>query len=121
MKKNYYIKTDINVYLDDFHEGEQQDCINYWQAKSFINANTPMEAIKQFFENTLYWSFEEEYAHIDALLNGVNCLQYSNYVDKDNAEVAIDSEDMIKFKRAEIQLFVANTYLEIYEVIPVKI
>ena len=115
--KNYYIKANVEVVIDDFNEGEGER-VNNWDAKSIIKAENPMEAVKTFFEKILYFSFEEENADIEHELNGVNVLQYSNYVDEENSELAADSKEMAEFAQGKQTVFVANSYIEIFELIP---
>jgi hypothetical protein len=115
--KNYYITATIFVAIDDFNEGEGE-VVNNWDTKSIIKGETPMEAVKTFFEKVLYFSFEEENAHIEHELNGVNVLQYSNYVNDDNCELAADGKEMAEFAQGKRTIFVANSYIEIFELIP---
>lgn len=115
--KNFYIRASVDVYIDDFNEGEGEHA-NHWDANSIIKGETPMEAIKTFFEKIIYFSFEEENAHIEAELNGVNVLQYSNYVDEDNNELEADGKEMAEFAQGKRTVFVANSYIEIFELVP---
>lgn len=115
--KKYYVKAGVEIYVDNFNEGEGEQ-VNYWDANSFIEAESPMEAVKTFFEKILFFSFEEENAHIDDELNGVNVLQYSNYVDAENCELAADSKEMAEFAEGKRTVFVANSHIEIFELLP---
>ena len=101
--KKYYIKAQVDVYIYDSKEGEGEQ-VNYWEANSYIEAESPMEAAKTFFEKILYLSFEKENAHIEAELNGLNVLQYSNY--------------LAEFAQGKHTVFVANSFVEIFELIP---
>jgi hypothetical protein len=118
--KNYYIKCAVHVSVDDFTDG-QGECVNYWELNAHIKAYNPLDAVKQFYAKELYWSFEEKNAHIEQELNGVNVLLYSNYVDNDNIEIAADSKEMAEFAQGKRSLFVANSYIEIFELIPATI
>ena len=115
--KKYYVKAGVAIYADNFNEGEGEQ-VNYWDANSFIEAESPMEAVKTFFEKILYFSFEEENAHINDELNGVNVLQYSNCVDAENCELAADSKEMAEFAEGKRTVFVANSHIEIFELLP---
>ena len=119
--KNYYIKTTTEIFKDDFNEGKSSESFNGWQNNSVVKGENPMQAVRNYFEKVLFYSFEEKHAHIEHELNGVNCLLYSNYVDNDNMEIDPDGEEMAKFKKAEIQFFIADTYLEIFELVPAKL
>lgn len=116
--KNYYIKAKIEVAIDDFNEGESE-VVNHWDAESTINAKNPIEAVKAFFEKVLFFSFEEENAHIESELNGANVLQYFNYVDNENCELDADSKEMAEFAQGKRTVFVANSYIKIFELVPV--
>ena len=118
--KNYYITATIFVAIDDFNEGEGE-VVNNWDTKSIIKGETPMEAVKTFFEKVLYFSFEEENAHIEHELNGVNVLQYSNYVNDDNCELAADGKEMAEFAQGKRTVFVATSYIEIFELVPASL
>lgn len=115
--RSYYIKASVEVSIDDFNEGEGE-IVNNWDARSTINAENPMEAVKTFFEKDLFFSFEEENVYIDDELNGVNVLQYFNYVDAENYELAADSKKMAEFAEGKRTVFVANSHIEIFELLP---
>ena len=115
--KQYYIKATIEVYTDNYQEG-QGKCVNCWTDSSTINAEKPIDAVESFFEKVLYLSFQEENAHIDDESNGVNVLMYSNQVDEDNSEVLDGSSKAEAFKNGEKDLFVANSYIQVFELVP---
>jgi len=112
--KNYYIKANVEVAIDDFNEGEGE-LVKNWNSKSIIKSETPMQAVKTFFEKTLYFSFKEENADIE---RESNVLRYSNYIDDDNCELAADSKEMAEFAQGKRTIFVANSCIEIFELIP---
>jgi len=118
--KTYYIKCGVNVSIDDWNEGQGEN-VNYWDLKATVGAETPIEAIKTFFDKNLYWSFDEKQAYIEPLELGENCLEYSNYVDENNLELSENSQAMQDFRAGTRKVFVADSLIKIFEIVPVAI
>ena len=121
--KTYFIESIHFVYVDNYNEGEQEQK-NCYEQKAMIKAENPREAIKQYFETQLYFSFniadaairhEEEGEEAD----NINKLDYSNLVDEENSEATENERE--QWKQGKKVLYSNNTVLSIFEVQPVKI
>jgi hypothetical protein len=109
MKTNkYYISSTHNIYEDDYNEGEGKE-VNYYTLKAIVIAENAKEAIKKYFENTLYYSFSFEYAIIDE--EDTNILFYSNLVDENNSEASEAEKEA--WKKGNKKLYSDNARIEI--------
>lgn len=117
IKKEFYIKALIDVYEDNYTDGEL-DWVNYYKIDTFISATTLNEAIGEFFNNNLY--FKVDLKNLDYDVDN-NCFYYSVLCDNDNNEV--DEDDIIykKWLNDKINLYSNNISLYIFEVNPVRI
>jgi hypothetical protein len=82
IKKEFYIKALVDVYKDNYTDGEL-DWVNYYKIDTFISATTLNEAIKEFFNNNLYFKVDLEYLDYDV---ENNCFYYSVLCDNDNID-----------------------------------
>jgi hypothetical protein len=106
--KTYYITTEHTIYKDNFIEGEQEQ-VNFFKNKQLITAKDARTAIKQYFEGFLYYDIDFSFAEIDN-----NILHYSVQVNNDNE--APSNKEIELWKEEEIDLFIDNIYLELFEV-----
>lgn len=111
--KTYYITTEHTIYKDNFIEGEQEQ-VNFFKNKQLITAIDARTAIKQYFEGFLYYSIDFTYAEIDN-----NKLYYSVQVNNDNE--APSQEEIELWKQNQMDLYVDNIYLELFEVVETEI
>ena len=121
--KTYFIESLHFVYVDNYNEGEQEQK-NCYNQKAMIKAENPREAIKQYFETQLFFSFNIEYAAIRHEEEGeesenINKLDYSNLVDEENSEATENERE--QWKQGKKVLYSNNTVLSIFEVHPIKI
>ena len=119
--KNYIIKIDFSVYKDSYEDGET-DYVNGWSNEFEIYAENPREAISKAFKEKLYYTFDIEHAYITHEEDGegnVNILHYSNLVDVENSEATEDEK--IKWRAGKLELYSANSIVEIFELTEVKI
>jgi hypothetical protein len=114
--KKYLIKSDHNIYVDDFNEGELE-YINFYATEDFVKAENARDAIKKYFESSLYFSFDpnnlfksEDYIH-----KGF----YSILVDEDNNEAS--NSDISLWREGLKKLYSDNITIETYELKPVDI
>lgn len=114
--KTYYIKSTHDVYVDSYTDGELEN-VNFYQQKNTVNAKDAKQAIQKYFENTLYYSFEFEYAQIDD--DYKNILHYSNLVDTENSEASKGEIEL--WKEGKYKLYSNNTTLEICELTEIEI
>ena len=119
----YFIESLHFVYVDNYNEGEQEQK-NCYEQKAMIKAENPREAIKQYFETQLYFSFNIENAAIRHEEEGeeadnINKLDYSNLVDEENSEA--NEKEINQWKQGKKVLYSNNAVLSIFEVQPVKI
>lgn len=115
--KTYLIKSQIDVYKESFKEGEG-DNVNCWLEEEIIHAKTPLKALKEFFENKLFFTFDEKLIHQDLENHESNQLFYSNLVDESNVEVLEGSIEYANFKKGFIELYMARSFTTVYEVVP---
>lgn len=119
--KTYVINSNHDVYIDSYENGEL-DNVNFYALEGKIDANNPREAIKKYFEEVLYFSFEIENAYIDheeTNEGSDNCLHYSNLVDVNNYEAS--KREIELWKENKEELYSNNTTIYIYELKSVKI
>jgi len=114
--KNYYIKAEINVYEDNYEQGEGSH-VNCWHNNTIVKGENPMAAAKNFFDKILRFSFDESNAVIDLEVEE-NVLQYSTIIDEENYEVENNSKEFEEFKEGKKKLFSATSRLEIFELVP---
>ena len=111
--KTYHITTEHTVYKYNFIEGEQEQ-VNYFQNKQLITAIDARTAIKQYFEGFLYFDIDFAFAEIDN-----NKLYYSVQVKNDNEVPSVQEIEL--WKKGEIDLFIDDIDLELFEVTEWKI
>ena len=81
--KEYLIRSEHYIYElnEDGSEGRK---INYYEMSSEIKGNTVEEAIKDYIENVLFFTYNKE--HFEIGLNRENEIIFSNTVDENNVE-----------------------------------
>jgi hypothetical protein len=116
--KTYIVKTMHDVYLDDYNEGEG-NYANSYDLKEEVKAETPQDAIQQYFDKHLGYKFNIIDAYIphkeeeDA---PKNVLHYSVLVDENNVEVT-SKEEIKLWQEGKKQLYSNHIYLLIYQTI----
>lgn len=116
-KKEFYIKALVDVYEDNYTDGEL-DWVNYYKIDTFISATTINEAIEEFFNSNLYFKVDLKNLDYDA---DNNCFYYSVLCDNDNNEVTEDDIIYKKWIDGKIDLYSNNISLYVFEVNPVKV
>jgi hypothetical protein len=106
--KEYYIKSNHSVFIDDYEQGEGKQ-VNEYNLKAIIKAQNVKEALIKYFDKKLYFSFDIKFIHD----NDEGGFYYSNLVDEENSE-ATESE-VNQWKEGKKTLYSNNTYLSIYE------
>jgi hypothetical protein len=115
--KKYLIESQIDVYKESFKDGEGNH-VNYWVTDETIHAETPLKALKEFFENKLYFTFDEKMIHQDLDIYESNQLCYNNLVDESNSEVLEGSIEYANFTKGFIDLYTARSFITIFEIVP---
>ena len=113
--KTYFIKTNHEVFIDKFNEGEL-DFVNAYNIEANIKAENPREAIKKYFENELYYKFDFESAYIpheEEETEEKNTLHYTVLVDNDNNEAS--KKEVEEWKEDKLTLYSNNIFLTIFE------
>lgn len=110
--QKFNITTNHHVVIDSFTEGEG-DSVNYFDVRGTITAKNLKEAIKEYFETILHYSFNPEHAQ---LVDGA--LHYSNLVDEENSEVKQGSEDFEQWKKGNKVLYTDRTIITAEKVEP---
>lgn len=119
--KNYIIDSEHTVYLDSYENGEMEQ-VNFYTQKDTIKANSPREAIKLYFEKSLYYSFDIKLAcieHEETNKTSINTLHYYVLVDGNNIEAS--ESEINQWKEDKKLLYSNNIYLTIFETVPVLI
>lgn len=112
--KKFKVTTIHTVCIDDFKQGEGNQ-VNFYTLDSEQKAETIRQAIEQHFNNTLYLTFDYKSAEIS---EDKICMQWSNLVDKDNAEPS--THDIEKWKKGEKELYINNIEIMIEEITPIR-
>jgi hypothetical protein len=116
--KTYFIKTSHEIEIDEYKNGLTK-YVNSYNLDAQIKAETPREAIKKYFKNILFYSFDFKNAYIFHLEDDSeekNVLAYDTLVDEESNE---PTESEIKlWKKGEKILYNNRTYLKIYELNP---
>ena len=119
--KTYFIKTNHEVFIDKFNEGEL-DFVNAYNIEAKIKAENPREAIKKYFENELYYKFDFENTyipHAEEETEEKNTLHYTVLVDVDNSEASV--QEVEEWKEDKLTLYSNNIFLTIYELNAVEV
>ncbi len=105
--KKYFIKSEHEVNIDTYKDGELEN-VNYYSLNSFITAENARQAIEHYFENVLYYDFDFKYS---IFKDGV--LFYSVLVDVDNQQA---TKNQIKvWKTGKNTLYSNNISVRISE------
>ena len=118
-KSTYRISYNVDVYEDSFKNGELEN-VNYYDGEFITKANNPKDAIKDFFENELFFDIDFKYMETiqDENLNGFN---YSVLCNNDNEEVKTNDSIYIEWKKDNVMLYTNNVNFNIYEIKETKI
>ena len=116
--KTYFITSEHNVYVDSFKNGELENVNNY-DIKANVKALSPIEAIEEYFKNTLYYDFNKDYMQEDEEEENKNKIWYSVLVDEENIQATETQKK--EWKRGKKTLYANNITLFIYEVKPIKL
>lgn len=116
--QTYKITNQAIISKQSWENGETEQ-VNAWDLSATIEADNPLEAIKKFFADHLYYSFDKEAAFF-CEDNGANSLQYSNLVDENNEEIVEGSQKMQDFKNGK-EFYTANNFIKIFELVAVDL
>ena len=119
--KTYFIKTNHEVFIDKFNEGEL-DYVNGYTQEAQIKAENPESAIAEYFDKHLYYDFNMNCAYIphqEEETETKNTLHYSVLVDNDNNQAS--EREVEGWKEDKITLYSNNIFLEIYELNAVEV
>jgi hypothetical protein len=109
----FRIKSYHDVYEDHFEEGEGKH-FNYWDTSRIIDADTPIEALRTYYEKEIYKIFNHENIIIDdmdifdSFMVDEDCMLASDY-------------DMEMFKKGERKLFVENIRFKVWQLTPIEV
>ena len=119
--KTYFIKTNHEVFIDKFNEGEL-DFVNSYTQKAQIKAENPESAIAKYFDKHLYYDFNMNFAYVphqEEETEEKNTLHYSVLVNEDNNKAS--EQEVEEWKEDKLTLYSNNIFLTIYELNAVKI
>jgi len=112
--KRYYIESLHEICEDDYQEGQGEN-VNNFELNSIIKAETPKEAIKNYFDKVLFYNYNEEYLDTENEEEGV--YNYSTLVDKENAEASEEEKDL--WRNGDYILYSNNISLSISELVKI--
>ena len=116
--KKYIIKTNHEIEKDEYNNG-LTDYVNSYNLEEKIQAETPREAIQEYFDKYLYYSFDFKNAYIFHLEDDSeekNVLCYDTLVDDESFEATESQKEL--WKKGEKTLYNNRIYLKIYELNP---
>ena len=111
MRKDYLIKTYIDIYKTSYKEGELEN-VNGWKHRGFITAESPKEALNIFIENELYFD------NVDIYQDDEVGIYADVLVDEDNNQAGANAVE--RWKKGEITLYNANILFRIHELKEIK-
>ena len=110
----YKINYFVDVYEDSYSEGELNN-VNYYEGEFFTKASSPKEAIKEFFENELFFSLDFKY--MDTVQDEfLERFTYSLLCDNNNEEVKKEDSIYKKWLEDKVILYTNTIYFNIYEI-----
>lgn len=112
----YLIKSFHDVYLTSYKQGELKH-VNCYDVKAEVKADNEAEAIRQYFENTLYFSFKPEFAQVDE--DEPTKLWYDNIVNVENEEAT--TNEIKVWRMGKSTLYNNTTQLKISIAQPLNI
>ena len=115
-KKEFYIKALIDVYEDNYSDGEINQ-VNYYEENSYLKALNINEAIKRFFNDKLCFNIDLDALEFDELNE---CFYYSVLCNVDNYEVTKKDTEYKDWKKGKINLYINNINLYVYELNLIK-
>jgi hypothetical protein len=111
--KKYKITSAHYVTIDSWTDGEL-DYANGYSQEAEIEAKDPLEAIKKYFAEVLYYKYTQENAFIDE-----GELMYDVLVDVDNYEA---SKRMVEqWKKDEITLYSNSIIIKVQELTKIEL
>ena len=113
--KTYKVITQHDVYIDSYENGEGKH-VNFYQLISEHKAETPREAIKMHFDNTVYLPIDIEVAEVN---EEGTAIHWSNLVDEKNGEPA--KYQIEEWKKGEKELYCNNSCITVQEVVNVNL
>lgn len=112
----YLIKSYHEIYVDDYNEGEL-DMVNVYIHSAKVFSNSPIDAIKDYFNTQLHYSFDESLVCTDAE-DSLNVVWYNIMVNQFNDEA--EESEIELWKKGELTLYNNSIRIEIYKVTPVR-
>jgi len=109
----YHVFCSHDICEDSYTKGEMGS-YNSWDEDDIISAETPMDAVRAFYKENLFWDFKEEGALFDE-----GKLFDSRLIDEENHEA---SERQIEdWKAGKIQLYSDNVRITVKQLVPVNL
>lgn len=109
----YKITTFHDVYVDEYENGEGEHR-NFYVMDKIIHADSPINAVKKYFDDVLYYQFSVGNAIVEQ-----SDLFYSVLVNKDNEEASLNEQ--ADWKGGKLELYANNIRLLCEELVTVKI
>lgn len=114
MCKEYLLKYECDVYLDDYLEGEEANC-NYWTDSYNVSGVSCVEdAIEVLIYHRLGYSYNPNHKSVYD-----NTVHYIVMVDEDNYEASVN--ELTEWKKGNIKLWVNNITIQVFCVEPVSL
>lgn len=104
--KTYLIKSDHAITLDSFKDGEIEH-VNWYNLDHKVMANNPGEAVKNYIEDFLCYSFysieQDEF-----------CGWYADFL-VDNESIEASESEISEWKKDKLKLYNNHVNFEVYE------
>ena len=109
----FRIKSYHDVCTDSFEHG-QGDTVNFWETSRIIDAETPAEALRNYYEREIFKIFDPEKIMID----GMDI--FDGFMVDEDGVLASDLE-IEMFMKGERELFAENIRLHVWQLTPIEV
>lgn len=109
----YFIQSFHTIYLDSYEQGET-DQVNYFKCEKLISADSPIDALRKYYEQETSRDFS-----LDSIFVDDELIHDSFLVDVDNYPAT--EKQIEQWKNNEINLYAENVTFHIFELKTVSI
>ena len=109
----YYISHFTDVFEDHYSEGEGKR-ISSWNGSRKIKADSPLEALKEYYATELY----EPFNHETIMIDGVDI--WDCFTKNKHGEDPSEEETEL-WKKGDIKLYAYNTHIVVKAMTPVEV
>ena len=113
-QKSYLVESTHDFYQDDYVNGEYGDRVNFYVQSKIMAADSPMEAIKKYYQTELHREFIEENTEIYE-----TTLHDSVTVDEDCMNASPLQIEM--WKKGELKLYAEHVSIRVKQLIEINL